>query len=433
MLPVAMTDSSKRRRGGCPSVWAPMQSGDGLIVRVRPLQGRLAAARVRGLAAASMTFGNGIIELTRRANLQLRGVSASALAGLQTELARLKLAGPRRADEREQLSLLVCPLSRLDARCVPLEDLASQLAQVLSRFPVRRGPAEKFLVVVTGGSALCSRVHADIHVILHEQCPGRAELRLAAGESGSPTASLGTCHVADAARAVLALLVMASEPGGELRRVHDLVQADPGLGAFRAAVEHLAFDHESMPAAWPASCLGFHSGPRNWLGFALPFGSATAEDWRVIADLAERFGSGELRLTPTRAVLLPDVREADRRHLTELLAQRGFGVEESAPALQLVACSGAPSCRSAHGETRRLATMLGELASQRMQKNATLHVSGCEKSCAWGGAADITLVQGPDGCRLAFDLDVAATATTAALSVAAIRERLAEWGGGART
>lgn len=427
-----MDDSSKRRRGGCPSVWAPMQSGDGLIVRVRPRLGRLVAARVRGLAAASMRFGNGIIELTRRANLQLRGVSSSALADLQTELTRLKLAEPQRADEREELSLLVCPLSGLAARCPPLESLASQLAQVLSSFPVRRGPAEKFLVTVSGGSDLFARVHADIHVVLHEQHPGGAEVRLAAGEPGSPAASLGTCRVEDAARAVQALLVMASEPAGELRRVRDLVRSR-GLGSVRAAVEPLAFEHDGLPAAWPASCLGFHSGPRSWLGFALPFGSATAEDWQLIADIAERFGSGELRLTPTRAVLLPDVREAARGHLTELLTQRGLSVVERAPALQLVACSGAPSCRSAHGETRRLASMLGEIASQGVRRNATLHVSGCEKSCAWGGAADITLVHGPDGCRLAFELDVAAAARTAVLSVAAIRERLTEWSRGART
>ena len=60
-----------------------------------------------------------------------------------------------------------------------------------------------------------------------------------------------------------------------------------------------------------------------------------------------------------------------------------------------------------------------------MRQSATLHVSGCEKSCAWSGAADITLVHGADGCRLGFGADVAQTSAHAALSVAAVRERLA--------
>lgn len=427
-----MNDSIHRRRGWCPSVWAPMESGDGLIVRVRAVQGRLVSARLRALAAAAATFGNGLIELTRRANLQLRGASSASLAELQTELLRLDLTEPKREDEREvELSLLVCPLSGLDARCPPLEAMAGQLATVLSSFPIRRGPGEKFLVALTGGSDTFERVHADILVILHEQHPERAELRVAAGEPGSPAASLGACRVADAPRAVQVLLAVARQPTGEMRRMRDVVRSH-GLGGLRALLEPLEFDDSSMPGAWPASCLGFHSGLRSWLGFSLPFGSATAEDWQAIADMAERFGAGELRVTPTRAVLLPDVREADLEHLTELLGQRGFSVGERAPALQLVACSGAPRCRSAHGETRRLAAMLAELASQGLEQNATLHVSGCEKSCAWGGAADITLVSSPNGGRLGFGMDVAAAATTEVLSVAAIRERLTEWSRGAR-
>ena len=55
-----------------------MASGDGLIVRVRPLLARLTAAQVLGLCAAALAHGSGIVELTSRANVQLRGVRAEA-------------------------------------------------------------------------------------------------------------------------------------------------------------------------------------------------------------------------------------------------------------------------------------------------------------------------------------------------------------------
>ena len=62
-------------KGWCPGALRPMQSGDGLVVRVRPFGGRLDAAQATGLAALAERYGNGLIDLTGRANLQVRGVS----------------------------------------------------------------------------------------------------------------------------------------------------------------------------------------------------------------------------------------------------------------------------------------------------------------------------------------------------------------------
>jgi precorrin-3B synthase len=90
-----------------------------------------------------------------------------------------------------------------------------------------------------------------------------------------------------------------------------------------------------------------------------------------------------------------------------------------------VACSGAPACRSATADTRGLALELAPLVRAQLRSGATLHVSGCEKGCAWGGAADITLLHGPDGYRLGFGADLAQTARSAALSLDAVRQRLA--------
>ncbi|MFZ5930422.1 MAG: hypothetical protein ACOY15_04305 [Pseudomonadota bacterium] len=81
-----MSGRASQRRGWCPSVLRPMESGDGLIVRVQPHEQRITAPQMRALAHAAAQFGNGIIELTRRANLQIRGVTAGSLAHLQEAL-----------------------------------------------------------------------------------------------------------------------------------------------------------------------------------------------------------------------------------------------------------------------------------------------------------------------------------------------------------
>jgi precorrin-3B synthase len=55
-----------------------MVSGDGLLIRVKPFGGRLTAADLRAIAGAAGTFGNGVVELTNRGNLQLRGLTADS-------------------------------------------------------------------------------------------------------------------------------------------------------------------------------------------------------------------------------------------------------------------------------------------------------------------------------------------------------------------
>ncbi|MEO6855833.1 MAG: hypothetical protein ABI410_07150, partial [Rhodoferax sp.] len=61
-------------QGWCPGALRPMLSGDGLVVRVRPYAGRLTPAQAAGIAALARQHGNGMLDLTSRANLQLRGV-----------------------------------------------------------------------------------------------------------------------------------------------------------------------------------------------------------------------------------------------------------------------------------------------------------------------------------------------------------------------
>ncbi|MFZ5836521.1 MAG: hypothetical protein ACOY2B_14230, partial [Pseudomonadota bacterium] len=81
-----MSERASQRRGWCPSVLRPMESGDGLIVRIHPRGQSITTPQLRALAHAAAQYGNGIIDLTRRANLQIRGVTADSLAHLQAAL-----------------------------------------------------------------------------------------------------------------------------------------------------------------------------------------------------------------------------------------------------------------------------------------------------------------------------------------------------------
>jgi precorrin-3B synthase len=434
MLRPSMSEPSRKARGYCPGVWTPMPSGDGWIVRVRPHHSRMPAAHLAALARLARSCGNGIIELTRRGNLQIRGVSQSSWPRLRAELVELGVAGAEPESEAHP-ALFVCPLSGLDPRCPPLEPLADALDAVLSSAEratpegQRRLP-DKFSVVLSGGSRSSSELSADIHVRMHPAHPDVADIAVA-GKFDEATA-LGSCDAGSAPDAVRRLLLALDAFPSERRRMRDAVAADLGhlrgslAGLGGGSLAGLGWGAPRREAAWGSAEVGYHTGSVDWFGYALPFGSANAEAWAALARIAERFGTGEVRFTPTRQVLVVGVRPEHRATLVELGQRRSFGVRRPLRALELVACSGSPACGSAHGETRELAKRLGRLLHRSDRPQATLHVSGCEKSCARDEAADVTLVHAADGMRLGFGRDVRGTLATPPLSLDAVRRQLIE-------
>ena len=78
-------------KGWCPGALKPMESGDGWVVRIRPRMAHLTSAQVTGIAEAALAYGNGVIELTARANVQLRGVTPASHPPLILALDRLGL------------------------------------------------------------------------------------------------------------------------------------------------------------------------------------------------------------------------------------------------------------------------------------------------------------------------------------------------------
>ena len=92
-------------RGWCPSLFEPMQSGDGWLLRVKPFGARISADQAETLA----DLAPGAIELTNRGNLQLRGLTAEALPGLAEALLAADLAWADPGAETRR-NLIVPPL-----------------------------------------------------------------------------------------------------------------------------------------------------------------------------------------------------------------------------------------------------------------------------------------------------------------------------------
>ncbi len=375
------------RRGWCPGLARPMPTGDGLLARVHPPLGILTLDQARAVAEGARRFGNGHLDLTARANLQIRGVSEATRAPLATWLAARGL-GDVRADGGPQRLTLTSPLAGHDPdETIDVPALARAIETAGLAIP---GLPAKTLVAVEGrpGRAL---PEADLCVVA--EGPGRVAITVAHGETQR---TLLTC-AEDAAPGHVAALLGAFARTGR-RRMRDLsddertalTEALPsGESPAGPAQAHRGFAPQREPAR-PAGGRDLRS-----VAADAPFGRCTADALDRIAATAAAIGSDEIRLSPTRGFVMLAPAAAEAAAAIAALAAE-FIVVPDDPRRAIAACTGAPGCASGSTPTladaARLAAAFGTLAAA----GHAAHVSGCAKGCARPGAADLTLV-GRDG------------------------------------
>ena len=353
-------------KGWCPGALRPMLSGDGLVVRVRPFGGRLDAGQAAGLADLAERYGNGLIDLTSRANLQIRGVSHDGHLPLLDELALLGLLDPDSATESRR-NVLVTPFWRAgDDTCSLAIELERALADSSLDLPTKFGFA-----VDDGKERVLTTASADVRI---ERDPG-GKLTVRADGAGLGR-SVTRTEVVDVALALAEWFVTSGGANGGRGRMAAHLRAGARLPeALRGHARPAAATVAPLPGLYPQGAL-----------VGATFGQLTHSALRHLASYGQA-----LRMTPCRMVLVEGLREMPRRD--DVITQADD------PALRVIACSGAPRCREAHADTRALATAL----APHIAADARLHVSGCAKGCADSGPASITLVATSEGFDLVRD------------------------------
>jgi len=131
-----------------------MESGDGLIVRLRAHAGTLSADDLLAIAGIAQRFGNGLIDLTRRANVQIRGVTQDKLAGLWSDLSMLGLLDPS-SDAEAVRNVMVNPLAGVDpTEICDVRSLARELEHRLAEDQALWQLPGKFGFIVDGAGLL---------------------------------------------------------------------------------------------------------------------------------------------------------------------------------------------------------------------------------------------------------------------------------------
>lgn len=355
-----------------------MQSGDGLVVRVRPRGGRLTPDQARGIAKLAVLHGNGLIDLSNRANVQLRGVTEASHPALIDGLRGLDLIDTDAEDEARR-NIIVSPFwTEGDGS----QEIAAALANALAAPDAPDLPGKFGFVLDTAASPVLRDVSADIWLET-----GAEGLLLA---TQSPLAKPVTLETAVSEAIALARWFIAQ--GG----------VTGGRGRMASLLKR-----QSLPEGFTAPRLPAVAQPRpgmqpqgQLVGFE--FGQMQAETLASLADL------GALRVTPWRMLLIEG--------LTVAPQIPGLITQPDDPMLRVIACTGAPGCLQAHAATRPLARALAPKLTE------TLHVSGCAKGCAHPTAAPLTLTATPSGFALIRNSTASGTPLREGLSATDLTE-----------
>ena len=396
---------------------APAQ--DSFMLRLRLPGGMVTAQQMRGLASMAEEWGSGRADITTRANLQIREFQPKNIVRVLEKVDALGMTS-RGAGADNIRNITASPITGIDP--TELYDVAP-LAEALHYYILNSrdmyGLPRKFNVAFDNGGAISVVADTnDIGFIAarvgegHDVPAGVYFRVLLCGITGHKqfAENCGLLLRPEQTVAAAAAMIRVFNENGDRTdrkkaRLKYLVDRW-GVEKFLAETEkRLAFPLIRFPAE---NCeprhaidrtghIGIHAQRQpglNYIGIAVPVGRLPVKQMRALADAADRFGSGELRLTVWQNLLIPNI--PSERIDGALAAIRAAALDCTAGTVMrgTVACTGNRGCRYSATDTKSHAVELANRLDARfkIEHPVNLHVTGCPHSCAQHYIGDIGLL-----------------------------------------
>ncbi len=396
---------------------APAQ--DSFMCRLRFHGGILTGFQMRRVAEMARLYGGGYSDVTTRANLQIReiGVSDSALllTGLQDAGIVAKGSG---ADNVRNIT--GAPTAGIDGE--ELFDTRALCAQMHYHILHHRelyGLPRKFNIAFDGGGAISSVADTNdigflaVRVLDDENWPHETGFRVQLGgitghgdfarDAGLMLRPEECVQVASAMMQVF--IVHGDRTDRKKARLKYLLDSW-GFEKFLEAVQKLLpfplqrFPLENCqprPRIQKHGHLGVHAQKQSglfYVGVLLPVGRLQNEQMLGLADIADTFGSGTIRLTVWQNLLISDVREENLHRVLDAVKSLGLATDASHIRGALVACTGSRGCKFANADTKGHALQIADKLEARIQLDTPLniHLTGCVNSCAQHYIGDVGML-----------------------------------------
>ena len=397
---------------------APAQ--DSFMLRLRVPGAVLRSHQMRGLAVMAQEMGSGRADITTRSNLQIREFQPKHIVQVLNSVRDLGMTS-RGAGADNIRNITASPITGLDRD--ELYDV-SPLARAMNSYILNSrdlyGLPRKFNIAFDNGGAIS--VVADtndigfiaVRVGEGREVPAGIYFRVVlCGITGHQqfASDCGVLLRPDQTVAVAAAMVRVYVANGERTdrkkaRLKYLVDKW-GVAKFLSETEKLlAFplihlpENECEPRR-PidrTAHLGVHSQSQpgmNYIGVAVPVGRLPVTQMQAVADIADCFGNGEIRLTVWQNLLIPNVPSAHVDAAVEAIVASGLKVEVGTVMGGTVACTGNKGCKYAASDTKKHAVLLADFLDERfpaIKQPVNLHVTGCDHSCAQHYIGDVGLM-----------------------------------------
>jgi ferredoxin-nitrite reductase len=399
---------------------APAQ--DSYMCRMRLPGGVMTASQLKGVADLADQSASPYVDVTTRANLQYREIPADQAMNILYGLRALDIV-PLGSGGDNIRNCTASPLSGIDdSELIETIPLAKRMHHYILNHREMYGLPRKFNIAFDGGgriSALDDTNDIGFHAVsvcdeqASDDLPAGVYFQLTLGgitghkDFARPTGVLLKADECVAvAGAIVRVFVKSGDRTDRKKARLKYVLDDWGFEKFIHAVEQdlgkslrrVENDRLSVPNNEDRlSHIGWHCQKQdglNYVGLVLPVGRLTTDQARAIAEVANRYGNGEVRLTVWQNVIIPNIDDEDIAVVQKAI--RGMGLEDSASSFRagLVACTGNAGCKFAGSHTKRDAmTIAAELESRfTLDQPINIHVTGCHHSCAQHYIGDIGLM-----------------------------------------
>ncbi|HUO28767.1 MAG TPA: hypothetical protein VMU80_06105 [Bryobacteraceae bacterium] len=383
------------------------------MMRIRMPNGFATSAQLRAIADLSQRIGNGVLDITTRQQMELRGFTLDSVPQIWERLRGVDLTSLQTGMDNVR-NINGCPLAGL----TPDEFLdGSPVVLELNRIMIGpKGNPEfanlprKFNLTVTGCAANCTHNESQDVALVPARRDGRPGYNiLAGGKMGSGGYTIAQplnvfVEPQEAAEVTAELVRIFRDHGprearSKCRFAHLI--ADWGIEELRYVLgerlmRELPFAGEDMRRPGrPADHLGILPQKQPSLysvGLAVITGRIAPVQLRELARLADFYGSGSVRLTTGQNAIVPNVPEAQLAALEREPLLKELPPAPSPFVRGLVACTGTDFCNLAQIETKSRAIELSRILEQRIGAGhapLTIHWSGCPAGCGNHQAADL--------------------------------------------
>jgi len=392
---------------------------DSFMLRLRVPGGVLSAHQLRGLAQMAADWGSGLADLTTRSNLQIREFQPKDIVRVLGKVQDLGMTS-RGSGADNIRNITASPITGIDLH--ELYDVAP-LADALNRYILNSrdmyGLPRKFNVAFdNGGSISVVADTNDIGFIAVEVKEGhgipagiyfRVLLCGITGHKQFATDCGLLLRPDQTVAAAAAMIRVFAEYGDRTDRKKARLKylIDKwGVEKFITKTEKLlAFPLIRVPASAceprkpidRAGHIGVHAQSQpglHYIGVAVPVGRLPVDQMLALANIAETYGTGEVRLTVWQNLIIPNIPTAKLEAAKAAILAAGLAFEAGTVLSGTVACTGNRGCRFAATDTKTHAVALAKLLDSRfnIMQPVNLHVTGCPHSCAQHYIGDIGLM-----------------------------------------